>query len=373
MSSTANLKKTSLYNQHVALGAKMIEFGPWLMPVSYDSIISEHHAVREKCGLFDVSHMGEVRVTGTQAREFLQYITVNDIHALSIGKGQYTAMLNEKAGFVDDMIHYQIGENEYFLVVNASNTDKDFAWIQQQAAPFKVSVVNESEKYSQIAVQGPNSLETLLAIVSTDTAGRLKKLDYMEITTCKVFGRDILIARTGYTGELGYEIYLDHDIAPQAWTGMLATSPKTGVKPIGLGARDTLRLEACYLLYGNDMNDSVNPLEAGISWAVKIDSGEFIGRDVLKAQKEAAVKYKAIAFTMKEPGIARHDMKIYKGNKEIGVVTSGSYLPTLDVAGGMARILADSASIGEAIEIDIRGKRKLANVVKKPLYSARVK
>ena len=372
-SAVTQVKKTSLYDQHVAHGAKMIEFGSWLMPVSYESIIEEHRNVREKCGLFDVSHMGEIRVKGTRAAEFLQYITVNDVHALSVGKGQYTAMLNEQAGFVDDLIHYQIGDQEFFLVVNASNVDKDFNWIREHATQFNVSVINESERYSQIAVQGPNSLETLISIVSQDTAGRLRNLDYMEITTCKIFGRDTLIARTGYTGELGYEVYLDHDVAPKAWIGMMATSPKTGVKPIGLGARDTLRLEACYLLYGNDMNESVNPLEAGISWAVKMDSGNFIGRDALKAQKNASVKYKAIAFTLKEPGIARHDMKIYKHGSEIGLVTSGSFLPTINAAGGMARILSNAGNLGDEIEIDIRGKRKLANIVRKPLYSARVK
>jgi aminomethyltransferase len=282
-------------------------------------------------------------------------------------------MLNHNGGMIDDLILYALSENEFFLVVNASNVDKDYAWIEQQAASFNVTVKNESDMWSQIAVQGPTTLEVIEAIVSADDLSKVKNLKYMDITPVTVDGQPSLIGRTGYTGEFGFEVYLPHKAAPFAWTAMLETSHKTGVRPIGLGARDTLRLESCYLLYGNDMNESVTPLEAGISWAVKLNGEDFIGKSKLVAQQQAGLKVKTVCFKMEEPGIARHDMKVYWNGAEAGIVTSGSLLPTLDFAGGMMRIEAAAAAVGNTVEIDIRGKRKLAKIVKKPLYIARVK
>lgn len=361
--------KTPLYECHKELKAKMVPFGGWMMPVSYESVLSEHETVRNACGVFDVSHMGEVFVSGEEAEKFLNYITINDVSKLAPGKGQYTAMLNEDGGMVDDLILYKLEESRYLLCVNASNTDKDFSWIKKQSGTFKVSCDNKSEQYSQLAIQGPTSTEALKNILSDDDWEKAAALSYTGVCTINLNGTESLIARTGYTGEKGFEIYLPNSVAAQTWKELL--SGNEPVKPIGLGARDTLRLEACYLLYGNDMDDSVNPLEAGISWATKIDKGDFIGRDKLIACKEAGVGRKVIAFKLNDKGIARGGMDIYAGEIQIGTVTSGSVLPTVGGSGGMALVSSDKVKIGDNIEIDVRGKRKSATVVKKPLYQAK--
>lgn len=365
--------RTPLYEAHKALKAKMIPFGGWDMPVSYSSVLQEHKAVREACGVFDVSHMGEVTVKGKGAEAFLQAITINDIKKLGDGNGQYSAILNPNGGMIDDLIIYRIGSGDYLICVNASNADKDFAWIKEQAAKFKdVAVANESPNYSQLAVQGPKAPQAVAALLSSSDAQKLAQLPYTHIMTATVQGKPCFIARTGYTGERGFELYLPNSTAPGAWDALLATAAVTGIQPIGLGARDTLRLEACYLLYGNDMDDSVTPLEAGISWAVAIDKPDFIGKAALVKQKEQGLPRGMFCFTMDE-GIPRHDMPVYKGNDLIGKVTSGSVLPTIGGAGGMALLDPKKVKLGDEVEIDVRGKRKLARLVKKPLYKAKVK
>ncbi len=371
--SATTLKRTALYDCHKKLNAKLVEFGGWEMPISYETVITEHQTVRNACGIFDVSHMGEIFVTGPDAVRFLQWLTINDINRLAPGQGQYSAMLNHDAGMIDDLIVYCLKEGTYLLCVNASNIDKDFAWIKEQAAKFKVEVKNESPQWSQIAVQGPNSQAAMEAILAPGEKDRLASLDYMGLGTFTLFGASALIARTGYTGEHGYEIYLPNTIAVNTWDKLLATAPSTGIKPIGLGARDTLRLEPCYLLYGNDMDETVSPLEAGIAWAVRMEKEDFLGKKPLVTQKENGAPRKMVCFILDEKGIARHGMDIYVGDKLVGKVTSASFLPTLEQAGGMALIQSDAGKIGDTIEIDIRGKRKLAKIAKRPLYSARVK
>lgn len=363
--------KTPLFEEHVALKAKMVPFGGWNMPVSYEGVLAEHKTVREACGLFDVSHMGEVRVTGPDTVKFLQWLTINDITKLQDGHGQYSAILNDSGGMIDDLIIYRLGKEEFFICVNASNTEKDFDWIHSQSKKFNVKVVNESSQWSQIAIQGPTSLKTLQYITGS-ASEQVKNLPYTHIMQTTIFGEKSLIARTGYTGEWGYEIYVPNKIARKTWMALLEHGPETGVKPIGLGARDTLRLEACYLLYGNDMNDSVSPLEAGISWATKLDKGDFIGRAALVKQKEAGLKRKMVAFKMVEDGIPRHGMPVQASNGRKGEVTSGSVLPTLGGAGGMALVDASLAE-GDEFEIDVRGKMKKAKICKRPLYAAKVK
>lgn len=370
---TESVKRTALYETHKALGAKTIPFGGWDMPVQYEGVLAEHKTVREACGLFDVSHMGEVRVVGPDAEKYMQYLTINDITKLTPGTGQYSAILRENGGMIDDLIIYRLGTQEFFVCVNASNAVKDFRWFKEQSAKFNVQVTDESSLWSQIAVQGPNATETLLAILKGPSQETAKNAAYMTIFSAEAFGEKILIARTGYTGEKGFEIYLPNKIAVQAWSAMLETAAKTGVKPIGLGARDTLRLEACYLLYGNDMDEAVNPLEAGIAWAVKLDKGDFIGRGALQKAKEAGLTRKTVAFQMEEQGIPRHGMDIYQGENKIGTVSSGSFLPTLNASGGMALISSSYGALGDTFEIDVRGKRKLAKVMKRPLYTAKVK
>lgn len=371
--SANNLKRTPLYDCHKTLNAKLVEFGGWEMPISYETVIAEHQAVRNACGIFDVSHMGEIFVSGADAVRFLQWLTINDINRLKPGQGQYSAFLNHDGGIIDDLIVYCLKEGSYLLCVNASNIEKDFAWVKEQSAKFNVNVKNDSSAWSQIAVQGPHSMAAMETLIAADDKAKFSALEYMGIATFNLFGTDAYVARTGYTGEHGYEIYLPNAIAVKTWEALFATSAKTGLKPIGLGARDTLRLEACYLLYGNDMNDTVSPLEAGIAWAVRMEKENFIGKTVLANQKEKGVPRKIVCFIMEEKGIARHDMDVYVGEKLVGKVTSASFLPTLEQAGGMALIQSDAAKVGDKIEIDIRGKRKLAKIEKRPLYSARVK
>ncbi|MBP9707943.1 MAG: glycine cleavage system aminomethyltransferase GcvT [Oligoflexales bacterium] len=364
--------KTALYDEHVKLGAKLIDFGGWMMPIRYGSAIEEHHFVRKACGLFDVSHMGELRIKGEQAEAFVQYLTTNDVTKLRDGCGQYSGLLDDQGGFIDDLIVYRLQKDDFFLCVNASNTRKDADWVKKQSAAFKVQVDDESSQWSQIAIQGPQSRECLMTLLKDAERATLADLPYTQIRKIPLFGQQALIARTGYTGELGYEVYLNHSSAIELWLKLLQLGTSR-VAPIGLGARDSLRLEAGYLLYGNDMDENVTPLEVGISWAVKLDKGDFIGRDRLVKMKEAGVPRHLVAFKMTEPGIARSHMDLFQADKKVGIVTSAAFLPTLDLAGGMALVDKSSGQVGDKIEIDIRGKRKLAEVVKKPLYSPKVK
>lgn len=365
-------RKTPLFDRHKAAGAKLIEFGGWMMPVSYAGVLAEHKAVREKCGIFDVSHMGEIRVSGPAAEKFLQYVTMNDAAKLGPGQGQYSAILNEKGGMIDDLIVYRLGAEEFFICINAANRDKDFQWIKARSDGFDARVENESDLWAQLAVQGPTSKDAVLAVVDPGDRTKVEALPYTNITRAKFAGRECLVARTGYTGEHGYEIYLPASHAVTLWDSLLATAATTGIVPVGLGARDTLRLEACYLLYGNDMNDDTTPLEAGVAWAVKLAKPEFIGKEALVQQKSAGLKQKIVAFKMKEDGIPRHGMTVFWRGEPAGFVTSGSVLPTVGGAGGMAMV-ASTVVENEELEVDIRGKRKLATAVKRPLYSAKTK
>lgn len=374
-SSDIDVKKTPLYEVHRSLKAKMIPFGGWLMPVSYSTVLAEHKAVREKCGLFDVSHMGEIFVAGPKAFEFVQKMTVNDVSRLSDNSGQYSALLNTQGGMIDDVILYRLAQDSYLFCVNASNIDKDFNWLHGASRDFSgVTVANKSSEWSQLAVQGPLSKLAVSRLVIASDAARFDQLDYMQIMKTKLGGHDAFIARTGYTGEWGYELYVANGAAESVWTGLMATHGETGIQPIGLGARDTLRLEACYNLYGNDMNDDVSPLEASIGWAVRLDAGDFVGKAALEAQKTQGVPRTLHAFQMEEDGIPRHGMEIFTTlGEKLGVVTSGSVLPTVGGAGGLALVSSTKARIGDQILVDIRGKRKLARLVKKPLYKAKTK
>lgn len=371
---TDNVLKTPLFDAHKALKAKMVPFGGWMMPVSYTSVLAEHKAVREKCGVFDVSHMGEVFVTGPEAGRFLQGITINDIERLTDGTGQYSAILHPNGGMIDDLIIYRLKSNEYLICVNASNTDKDYSWIKKQSERMGgASVSNESESFSQLAIQGPNAKAVVETLVGPADKVKFGALPYMGIMQLNFFGKKSYLARTGYTGEHGYELYVPNEVAPMLWTAVIELKDRYGVEPIGLGARDTLRLEACYLLYGNDMNDEVSPLEAGIAWACRLDKGDFVGKQALIKQKEEGLKRNLFAFKMEEDGIPRHDMLVFKGGEEVGKVTSGSVLPTVGGAGGMALLNPRKVQVGDVVEVDVRGKRKLARLVQKPLYKAKVK
>ncbi len=365
------LKKTPLHATHKSLKGRMVPFGGWDMPVQYEGVIAEHKHVREACGVFDVSHMGEIWVGGVDAVKFLQTNTINDINRLKIGGGQYSALPNEQAGFIDDLIIYRMASDLFLLCVNASNVEKDYEWLLSRKGYHDVSIENQSHLWSQLAVQGPKSPEALQSLLDPVDFGKVNNLAYTEITQVQLFGESAYIARTGYTGEWGYEIYLPNEIAEKTFLKLVSID---FVKPIGLGARDTLRLESCYLLYGNDMDDTVSPVEAGIGWAIRFEKGEFLGRQLMLDQKEGRVPARRMmAFLMQEEGIARHGMDVYKDGAKIGVVTSASFLPSLEKAGGMMLLDGESAAMDDLIEVDIRGKRKLAKLVKRPLYSAKVK
>lgn len=365
--------KTILYDEHKKLGARVVPFGGWEMPVYYESVLAEHKTVREHVGIFDVSHMGEISVSGQSSFEFLQSLTTNDLSKLADGQGQYTAICNEAGGMIDDLILYRINKETYFLCVNASNTSRDFEWIKNHSTKYpNVSVINDSSKFGQIAVQGPSALPALLSLFPKDYHPTLEKLSYTHIVKLNFASHACYIARTGYTGEKGYELYLPNEVTIKAWRQLLELNGHLGIKPIGLGARDTLRLEACYLLYGNDMNEQVSPLEAGIAWAVKLEK-EFIGKNQLIVHKKDGVRKKIVAFKMIDSAIPRsHMILLNKDLKDIGHVTSGSILPTLGGAGGLA-FVDSSLTIGSEIFVDVRGKNKLAHIVEKPLYRGHTK
>ena len=370
-SSTSIIRTTPLFEAHKTSKAKMMTFSGWQMPAFYESPMMEHRAVREQAGIFDVSHMGEIFVSGPDSLAYLQYLTVNDVSKLAIGQGHYTAFLTEQGGFVDDLLCYRIGELAYLLCVNANNIEKDFAWMQSNhRQSMRVTLTNQSIAWSQLAIQGPKSPAVITALFPDRPD--LLQLPYANIATALYKGVSMYIARTGYTGERGYELYVPNEVAVALWEQALATRATTQIQPIGLGARDTLRLEACFLLYGNDMDETVSPLEAGIQWAVKFDKGDFLGRTALMQQKERGIARQLQAFRMLDAGIPRSHMSVLQEGQPVGQVTSGSHLPTLGFAGGLALLKSD-IKVGDLIQVDVRGKYKTARIVKKPFYQAKTK
>jgi aminomethyltransferase len=362
---SGNLKRTPLYECHVRAGARMVPFAGWEMPVQYRGVIEEHRAVRTAVGLFDVSHMGEIEVTGEHALELVQHVTSNDASKLTAGRAQYSGLMTPRGTFVDDLLVHKIADDRYFLVVNAANVDKDYAYICAQAPAFSgVSVTNRSDELAQIAVQGPRAL----AVLQPLSAVKLGDLKYYRFAEGEVVGRHALVARTGYTGEDGFEVYLAPEHAPALWDRLLAQGAGEGIVPCGLGARDTLRFEACMHLYGNDIDDTTTPFEAGLEWIVKLDKGPFLGREALDRQRAAGVTRRLVGFEMKGRGIARHGYPILAGGEAVGVVTSGTHAPTLGKALGLGYVPVALAAPGTAIDIDIRGQRVAAEVIPTPFY-----
>ena len=323
--SSGPLKKTPLNELHRELGAKMVDFGGWDMPVQYSGILAEHEAVRERAGLFDVSHMGEITVVGPDALAYLQSITPNDVSKLSDGRCHYNALLYPTGGFVDDILIYRNAEDDYFVVVNAGNSDKDFAWMKERAADFDVKVENESADWAQIAVQGPKAERILAKLTDLDLAG----MKYYRFAVGIVDDVEAIVSRTGYTGEDGFEVYVPSGEGARIFRRLLEAGSDEGILPAGLGARDTLRLEAKMALYGNDIDAETTPLEADLGWIVKLDKGEFIGSDVLQQQKDEGVERTLVGFEMIDRGIARHGYPVAVDGQEVGVVTSGTHSPTL--------------------------------------------
>jgi aminomethyltransferase len=362
--SSGPLKRTPLFEACAERGGKMIDFGGWELPVQFSGILEEHAAVRERAGLFDVSHMGEITVRGPEALAFLQKTTSNDVSKLSDGRIHYTGLLYPTGGFVDDILIYRETADSYFVVVNASNTDKDFAWFVEQAKGMDVAVVNESANWAQLALQGPKAQ----AILQPLTDVPLADMKYYRFARGKVDGVPAIVSRTGYTGEDGFEVYVAPDAAPGIYRRILDSGKGHGALPIGLGARDTLRLEAKMALYGNDIDADHTPLQADLGWIVKLDKGDFNGRDVLVRESEDGVSRILVGFEMVDRGIARHEYPIVEGGETIGIVTSGTHSPTLKKAIGLAYLPPRMAAVGTEFSILIRGKETKARVVPTPFY-----
>lgn len=358
------VKKTPFYNIHKEKGAKILPFAGHEMPIQYQNgIVHEHKKVRESVGMFDLSHMGEFIVKGPKALEFLQKTTINDVADLVIGQVQYSNMCYQDGGIVDDLLVYR-DENFYYLVVNASNLEKDFEWLKSNLIE-GVELINVSDETALIGVQGPRAEQVVQKLIKDD----LSALVYYHFIHSEIDGVPAMISRTGYTGEDGFEIYFtDLGRAEEMWHKVEEAGAEFDVEPIGLGARDTLRLEMKYPLYGNDIDQDTNPLEAGLRWAVKFDKGDFIGKDVLEKVKQEKIQRKLIPFVMNGKGIPRPHYKIYKDGKEIGEVRSGTMSPSLGVGIGTGYVHRDYMKAGNEIEIEIRDKMYPATVIKPPFY-----
>lgn len=357
------MKKTALFENHIALGAKMVDFAGFEMPVQYSGINNEHIAVREKAGIFDVSHMGEFSLKGEKALDLIQKITSNDVSKLTNGSIQYSTLLNKKGGVVDDLLIYKIKENDYFLVVNASNIEKDWDWIVKNNTE-KVEMKNLSDDLSLLALQGPKAIDILKKLTDTD----LDSVKYYNFTWGTVCGiENILISNTGYTGAGGFELYIPNQYAEKIWLEILSKGKEYGILPCGLASRDTLRLEKGFCLYGNELDDETTPIEAGLGWITKLNKENFLGKEILSEQKKNGASKKLVGFKLTERGIPRHGYKIYNSeNQEIGTVTSGTMSPLLKTGIGMAYVAPEYSPIGTEIFIGIRDKKLKSQVTKLP-------
>jgi aminomethyltransferase len=346
----------------------MVPFGGWDMPLQYRGILDEHRTVRRAAGLFDISHMGEFEVRGRGALGAVQALTTNDVSALGVGEVQYSLLCTPAGGIVDDLTVYRLADDRFMLTVNASTTDKDWQWVTAQPRP-DAEWRNISAETALIAVQGPRS-EALVGGLADGDLKPLRYYHFVEGTVADVRG---LISRTGYTGEDGFELYVAAAAAERLWAELLRAGTAEGVAPIGLGARDTLRLEMRYALYGNDIDEGTNPLEAGLGWVVKPAKGEFVGRDAIERLRAAGVKRRLVGFEMLERAIPRHDYRILKDGRDIGVVTSGSYGPSVEKPIGIGYVETAHAAVGSELQVEVRGAPQAARVVKTPFYPTKVK
>lgn len=355
--------KTPLYDVHIAEGGKIVPFAGYLLPVQYGTgVIEEHNAVRTACGLFDVSHMGEITITGETAKDSLNHLLTNDYTEMPLNKVRYSVMCNEKGGCVDDLVVYKFGEEDYLLVVNASNKDKDYEHIKKNILPGTVAE-DISDSLAQIALQGPKAPEILAKLVDKES---IPEKYYTAERHVNIDGVDCMVSRTGYTGELGYEIYIPKDEAEHIWRVLREAGAEYGLIPCGLGARDTLRLEAAMPLYGHEMNDDITPLEAGLDFGVKLGKPEFIGKEALLEKGEP--KIVRIGLEVTGRGIIREHQDVYIGDEKIGYTTSGTHCPYIGKAVAMAMVPKEYAEVGREMEADVRGRRVAAKVVELPFY-----
>lgn len=365
-----SVKKTALFSVHERYGGKIIDFAGWALPVQYEGIIPEHEAVRGAAGLFDVSHMGEVEVKGPQAFDFVQNLVTNDISGLNENQVLYTTMCYPDGGTVDDLLVYKFSNDFYYLVVNASNTDKDYKWMLENKRSYNVEIINISSNVSEVALQGPNAQEILQKLTRTQLSDI--KFFYCD-RNVEISGIKCLVSRTGYTGEDGFEIYTSNENIETIWEKLMDAGKDLGLKPAGLGCRDTLRFEANLPLYGNELSDKITPLEAGLGFFVKLNKENFIGREALVKQKEDGLKRKIVGFEMKDRGIPRHGYEVAADGKIIGSVTTGYFSPTLKKNIGLALIDIKYTELGSQIEILIRNKPAAAEVISKNFYKKNYK
>ena len=362
---TDSLKRTPLYDWHVQAGAKCAAFAGFEMPIRYGSIVEEHLNVRNACGAFDVSHMGEIFVEGERAEEFLDYITPNAVKKLVDGKAQYTALTMESGGVVDDVIIYRFSPSKFLICVNASNIEKDFKWISGQNN-FDCDVRNESENYGQIAFQGPKAVALVSELCGVDLN---TQVPFFCFTEMELFGAQTIVARTGYTGEDGFELFIPKEKTLDVWQAAFELAEKFTLKPVGLGARDTLRLEACFPLYGHELREDVSAVESGIGWVVKHEKGDFLGCEILAKHKTEGAPRKLVGLEIIEPGIAREESKIFLADDtEVGVVTSGTMSPSFEKAIALALVKTDQVSLDDELFVQVRSRKLKAKVVKKPFY-----
>lgn len=366
------LKRTALVEEHKKLGGRLIDFGGWELPVQYTGVMDEHLTCRSAAGLFDVSHMGEVHVEGADAERFLNYLVSNNVSKISIGQAQYTVMCNEQGGVVDDLIIYRRAQDRFLVVINAGNAEKDYAWMERVLKNFRtqhpdVQITNQSSNYTQIAIQGPHAEAILQKITQTPLA-MIKTYWFSEgFVLDKI---PAILARTGYTGEDGFEVYISWSQGPAVWQALLEAGKSLGLKPCGLGARDTLRLEMKYPLYGHELGEKTNPLEAGLSWVVKFDKGDFVGRESIVRCKEQGLRKELVGLKLLDRGIPRQGYAVFSsdGSKRVGVITSGTQSPSLKQAIGIASIELPFGKIGDQLKVEIRGNFIKAEVIPTPFY-----
>lgn len=357
------VKKTGLYNVHQMLGGKIVAFAGYYMPIQYCGIIEEHRRVRTTVGLFDVSHMGEFIVSGPGAESFLQQLTINDVSKLAVKQVQYSAMCYENGGIVDDLLVYRFPDH-YLMVVNAANLQKDWEWAQSHLTA-ATTLENRSDETALLALQGPKSRVVLQKLTSFDLA----KMEYYWLDETEVAGVRMMVSRTGYTGELGYELAFPMGQSEKIWNALMDAGKEYDIEAVGLGARDSLRLEMKYCLYGNDIDATTNPLEAGLGWITKLNKGEFIGREALLKVKADGLKRKLIGFEMKDRAFPRHGYAIWANGREVGAVTSGTFSPSLEKGIGLGYVPVEYSQIGTPLEIAIRNSRVPAQVCATPFYT----
>jgi aminomethyltransferase len=363
----SDLKRTPLHPVYGEYNGKTVDFGGWELPVQFSSIKKEHEATRTTAGLFDVSHMGEILVEGPKSEQFLQKMLTNDVSKLAVGKAQYTIMCYETGGTVDDLLVYKQGENKYLLVVNAANTDKDFDWLQEHKMD-GADLKNISAEIVQLAIQGPKA-EQILQKITNENLAEIRFFNFKDEVKFEGVEDTALVSRTGYTGEDGFEIYLNEKSGVALWNKLMEVGQSEGLEPVGLGARDTLRFEATLPLYGQELTKDISPIEAGLNFAVKVNKeADFIGKEVLKDQKENGTSKRLVGIEMIDKGIPRHGYEVFKGDQKIGVVTSGTQSPTLNKNIGLAVLDQEFTNVGEEIEVQVRKRRLRAVIIPKPFY-----